>query len=262
MKRPLLALAAGIATAALAPAAASAQIVELGATRAAPVSVPSCPTGVAAADCRIVLTRTTAVQTVTNGAINPTIVKKPGWIVAFSVGLSNLSPVAKTELSYLKGLDRGYGGTPQLALTVLKPGRHNRYTVVEQSGTYHLIPFLGHVLQQPMALPPTFATFTALPVTKGELIGLTVPTWAPVLTYNLTPTSYAYRQSRSADCGAAVKPPTQTAQVTVGSAATYSCSYPGTRVQYSATEVVDQPYPKTYVGGPSSPPKKKHSRRR
>ena len=255
MKRFPLAIAAGLTALALvAPGAASAQMVELGQTTSSPITSPSCPANVSPAQCFIILTRTTAVQSITSGVMNPTKVTSAGWIVAFTVGLSQLSSNAKTELSFLHELDTAYGGTPQVALTVLKPGTNNKYTVVAQSGTYHLIPFLGQVLHQPLSLPPSFSTFTALPVKPGEVIGLTVPTWAPVLSYNLSTTKYSYRQSRSANCKNAAG--TETAQTTVGASTSYLCTYTGTRVEYSATEVVNQPYPKTYVGGPTTTTKK------
>jgi hypothetical protein len=260
---PLAIAAAGLTALGLAvPGAASAQIIELGATTAAPVITPACPPNAAASACDIILTHTTAFQGLTNGVTNPTKVTKAGWIVAFTVGLSNLSSTPKTELGFLHGLDSEYGGTPQLALTVLKPGAKNKYTVAAQSGTYHLIPFLGSVLQEPLSLPPSFTTMTALPVTPGEVIGVTVPTWAPVLTYNLTAAKYAYSQSRSTKCkfaAGSTENPVQTAQTITGASTVYGCTYTGTRVQYSATEIVNQPYPKTYVGGPTTtkPTKKK-----
>jgi hypothetical protein len=261
MKRFPLAIAASVTALALvAPGAASAEIDELGQTASTPVVAPACPTGVSAVNCLIILTHTTAIQGLTNGMTNPTKVTKAGWIVAFTVGLSSLTTDAKTELGYLHGLDTAYGGTPQLALTVLKPGSNNKYTVVAQSGTYHLIPFLGQVLQEPLSLPPSFTTMTALPVKRGDVIGLTVPTWAPVLSYNLTASKYIYRQSRSTKCNFAAgstQDPGQTAQTTVGANTAYLCSYTGTRVQYSATEIVNQPYPKTYVGMPTTPKKPK-----
>lgn len=246
MKRFPLVLAAlliaGVVT--IAPAAASARIVELGQT-STPLSTPACPKGVSLSQCYIVLTRTTAVQSTSDGVVDPTRVKQAGWIVAFSVGLSRLSTNPKTEHSLLHGLDAGYGGTPQVALTVLKPGPKHSYTVVSQSATFHLIPFLGQVLQQPLSLPPTFATMTPLAVKPGYVIGLTVPTWAPVLSYNLNASKFTYRQSRTANCTHAAA--TNTAQIKVGQSQRYLCSYTGTRVEYSATEVVDQPYPKVYT---------------
>jgi hypothetical protein len=249
MKRFSLALAAGLCAFGVLAGVASAQIVELGQTSSTPVAAPACPPNVSLANCLIVLTRTTAVQTETNGVLNPTKVTKDGWIVAFTVGLSKLTSDAKTELGLLKGLDAKFGGPPQLVLSVLKPGPKNKYTVVAQSATFHVLPFLGSVLQEPLSQPPTFTTMTALPVKKGDVIGLTVLTWAPVLTYNLTSSKYSYRQSRRANCIHAAG--SQTAQTTLNSTQQYLCDYTGTRVQYSATEVVNQPYPKTYVGGPT-----------
>ncbi len=247
MKRFSL-LAAALVAAGLAavPALASAQIIELGRT-ASPLVAPACPKGASPSQCYIILTRTTALQTVSDGAKYPTKVKKNGWIVAFTVGLSNLSSSTSTERSFLHTLNRNYGGAPQLAITVLKPERRNKYAVTAESPVFHLTPFLGQVLQEPLSLPPSFTQFTALPVAKGDLVGLTVPTWAPVLSYNLNPRRFAYRQSRLHNCKNAAA--TQTAQQAVGASTRYLCNYPGTRVEYSVTEVVNQPYPKKYIHG-------------
>lgn len=239
----LLALLVG-AVLAVAPGAASAKIVELGQT-STPLSAPACPTGVSPSQCFIILTRTTAVQATSDAVAYPTKVKQAGWIVAFAVGLSRLSSDPKTERSYLHTLDQAYGGTPQVALTVLRPGPKNSFTVVSQSGTLHLIPFLGQVLEQPLSLPPTFKTMTPLAVKPGDVIGLTVPTWAPVLTYNLNASKFAYRQSRKANCKNSAAG--NTAQTKVGQSEQYLCSYTGTRVEYSATEVMNVSYPKSYV---------------
>ncbi|MDQ6746944.1 MAG: hypothetical protein M3010_02385, partial [Candidatus Dormibacteraeota bacterium] len=226
------------------PGTAGAKLVELGST-ATPIASPVCPKGVSPSQCFIILTRTTAVQSISDGLTYPTTVKQDGWVVAFTVGLSKLSTNVSTERNYLHILDRAYGGTPQLALTVLKPGPRSRFTVAAQSQTFHLIHFLGSVLQEPLALPPSFTQFTALPVKKGEVIGLTVPTWAPVLSYNLNASKFSYRQSRMANCTHAAGG--QTAQLTVGSTTQYQCSYTGTRVEYSVTEVVNTHYPRSYV---------------
>ena len=245
MKRlPLLIAAVAAALAVLVPATASAEIVELGQTKT-PVVAPTCPKGVALNNCSIVLARTTAVQSVSDGSVNPTRVTHAGWIVSFTVGLSQLSSNAKTVHNLLHGLDQRFGGVPQVALTVLKPGARNTYTVAAQSGAYHLIPFLGQVLQQPLSLPPRFSTFTALPVRAGDVIALTVPTWAPVLSYNLDASKFGYRQSRTTNCTNPAA--SETAQTKVGASTRYLCSYTGTRVQYTATEVVNRPYPAKYV---------------
>jgi hypothetical protein len=223
---------------------AGAKIVELGQT-ATPIAAPACPPGVSPNKCFIILTRTTAIQTTSDGVKYPTTVKQNGWIVAFTVGLSNLSSNAKTERGYLHTLDGLYGGTPQLSLTALKKGPKNKYTVAAQSPTFHMIPFLGSVLTEPFSMPPAFTQFTALPVKAGEIIGLTIPTWAPVLTYNLNMAKFTYRQSRTGNCNNAAA--SETAQTTVGQNTRYLCEYAGTRVEYSVTEVTNAPYPKKYV---------------
>jgi hypothetical protein len=251
MKRLPLVTAAVIAlAAALASSAASASIVELGQT-SSQIVAPTCPTGVSPAKCFIILTRTTALQTTSDGVLNPTKVKQAGFIVAFTVGLSQLSTNAKTEKSYLHILDTAYGGTSRVALTVLKPGPKNSYTVAAQSPIFHVEPYLGSVSQLPLSLPPTFTVFNALPVAPGDVIGLTVPTWAPVLAYNLSASSFSYRQSRATNCTQAAA--SNTAQLTVGLNTQYLCSYTGTRVEYSATEITIKPYPKTYVHASRQP---------
>jgi len=257
MKRFSMVTAAVMAiVAACACASASAQIVELGAT-STPIVAPACPAGVSPANCFIILTRTTAIQTLSDSVVYPTKVKKAGWIVSFTVGLSRLSSNAKTEKSLLHVLDTAYGGTPRVMLTVLKPGPKNQFTVAAQSPLYHVEPYMGSVAQLPLSLPPSFSSFTPLPVAPGDVIGLTVPTWAPVLTYNLTSSKFTYRQSRKANCKSFAG--SQTSQLTVGANTQYLCTYSGTRVEYSATEVTNLPYPKSYVHGRRQvpPPKKR-----
>lgn len=251
MKRFCLVIAGlAMAAVAFAPGVASAGIVQLGQT-STPIAAPACPKGVQPSQCFIILTRTTAIQAASDGVAYPTTVKHNGWIVSFTVGLSKLSSNTTTEKKYLHLLDTAYNGTPQMALTVLKPGPGNRYTVAAQSQTFHLIPFLGQVLQEPLSLPPSFTQFTALPVKKGEVIGLSIPTWAPVLSYNLNASKFSYRQSRSGNCKNAAS--TETAQMSVGATARYICSYTGTRVQYTATEITNSQYPKSYVHGARKP---------
>ena len=243
-RRSLLAAAAGAATigfAALAPGLASGQIVELGQTSTTPLVAPSCVKGQPLATCKIVLTRTTAIESLSDGIINPTRVNQQGWIVSFTVGLSKLVANAKTRAALIASQDAQHGGAPALALTVLAPGPDNTFSVVGESAVYTLTPFLGRLLQEPLSLPPTFSSFTALRVIRGDVIGLTVPTWAPVLSYNLSGKEFAYRQSRRANCrNTAV---TQTAQTHLNDATRYGCYYTGTRVEYAATEITDTKAP-------------------
>jgi hypothetical protein len=231
MKRfSLLTAAVAILGAGSAPATAAAAVVELGAPKT-PLVAPTCPAGVSAANCTIILTQVTALQTIRDGIAYPTTVKKAGSIVAFTIGLSRLSTDKTTAHNDIHFLDQTYGGTTRASVTVLRasgPKKNRRWTVAGQSAVIHLQPYLGQVVQIPLP--------TSLPVRPGDVLGLTVPTWAPVLSIQLPAAKFAYRQSRSGNCAA---PPASTQAQNVKQTATYTCNYPGTRVEYSATEVTN-----------------------
>jgi hypothetical protein len=234
----MAAAAAGGLLAALVPASASAAVIELGATSTKLVA-PSCPPGVTPTNCRIVLTEVTALQTIRDGTTYPTTVKKAGAIVAFTLGLSKLDTNRAKAKSDIHFLDTTFGGTTQAAISVLRstgPKSSRQWTVRGESPVFHLQPYLGQVVQFPLP--------NALPVKPGDVVALTVPTWAPVLTFNLPPTTFAYRQSRT-DCKNAVA--MGKAQLVIGSTATYGCNFPGTRVEYTATEVTSPVQTKNYV---------------
>jgi hypothetical protein len=232
MKRFPLAAAAAVIGACVVPTVASAQEVNLGVT-ATPVTAPTCPTGVSQADCKIVLTQMTALETVRDGDNYPTTVKAPGELVSFTVGISAISSDPSTVKTDVSGLDSAYGGPPQAAVTVLKPiGQHGnfRWEVAAESSVVKLQSYLGKVVEFPLA--------QSLPVVPGEVIALTVPTWAPILTFELTPSKFAYRQSRSTNCLNTSSTVPINPQLTIGEQTKYSCDYPGTRVEYSADEVL------------------------
>ena len=229
MNRTFLAFAAAAVTAGVMPSWASAQEVELGQT-ATPLVAPVCPKGVSQANCTIVLTQVTALETIRDGSNYPTTVKKAGEVVAFSLGLSSLSSDKATAKQDISFLNSAYGGVAEAQLTILRPlgpRNHFQWGVAAQSPVYHLQKYLGQVVQFPLAQP--------LPVVPGETVALTVPTWAPVLSFDLPPKQFAYRQSRKANCthpASALQ-----AQLTIGASATYKCDYAGTRVEYTASEV-------------------------
>ena len=247
MKRSLLATVGAALLCALLATSASAAVLELGATTT-PLVAPACPKGVTPAQCTIILTRATALETIRDNSGYPSTVNKPGRLVAFTVGLSALSSNATTAKNDVAFLDKTYGGDAQVAITVLKPvGPRNHWTwqMVEQGPVIDVQPYLGQVVQFPLT--------TSLPVVRGEAIALTTPTWAPVLSIDLSTAHFAYRQSRSRNCN---NPPASSqAQMRVGQSARYSCDYPGTRVEYSATEITN-PVP-TPAPSSTKPTKKK-----
>lgn len=228
------AIAAITLGAALVPASASASIVELGQTTS-PVVAPACPAGVSKVNCTIILTETTALETLADGVAYPTTVKTSGRIVAFTVGLAKLT---KADVS---GLDSAYGGTSRIAITVLKPGKNKlqrQWTVRDQSPLFHVQPWFGHVVQFPLT--------TSLDAQKGDTIALAVSTWAPILSISLPAKQFQYRASRATQC---TTYNIQTAQLTIGANTQYKCFYVSTRVQYTATEVTTPGAPKDQVKG-------------
>ncbi len=220
----------GIATFA---AAASAQVlggtIELGATHT-PLVAPVCPANVSSSNCTIILTRVTALTTARDGVAYPTRVKQAGRITDFSVGLSQLSSSKTTQNSYVQFLNSNYGGPARVGITVLKQGPWKRgqfrWTVVANSPMYLVQPYLGSVVEIPLQ--------NTIEVKPGEVIALTTPTWAPVLSINVDSKKFSYRQSRTFNC--ANPPSSSQAQLTTGTVTNYACSYPGTRLEYSATE--------------------------
>jgi hypothetical protein len=229
--RHFVALLAAVGAAGAGATSASADVQELGSSPFAPLVAPTCPVGVSAANCTIILTQVTAMETLRAGVAYPTTVKKPGYIVAVTLGLSRLNSDPQQAASAVSFLNATYGGAPEAAVTVLKPVHNPRlrdWKVAAESAPIKLQRYLGEVVQFPLS--------TALKVKPPEVIAITVPTWAPVLTFDLSSKQYAYRQSRTGGCS---KPPTTNrAQSTVNApSVAYACDYPGTRVEYTATEV-------------------------
>ncbi len=236
MRRFPLAIAAASMLAAVAlPATASATEVQLGQTATA-LAAPTCPTGTSAADCTLLLTQMTGLETLSDGTAYPTEVKSDGVVTSFTVGISSAAK------SYVSTLDlpttqKGYGGPPSAELTVLRPvggAGAFRWQVVAQGSPQPLAAYQGSVVQFPMA--------QSLPVVPGEVVALTTTTWAPVLSIDLSKTDFAYRQPVVATPKTTGAAPTcfQTTlatPLTFGNESTYGCSYTGTRIEYSATEV-------------------------
>ena len=252
MKRAVSALAAILMAAVLVPAAASAAEVKVGVT-ASPLVPPTCPANAQGGSCTIILEQVTAYETLRDGVVNPDMVKRSGVISAFTLGLASPSLITPAVLAVK---DRQYGGPPEAQLTALWPTgtpQNPTYRVAAESEVVKLRSQLGKVAEFPLTTP--------LPVTRGEILALTVPTWAPVLSFELGTTKFSYVQSRAklkTSSGASSCFTTggaNLAQVVVGELSTYGCSYPGTRIEYSALEI-------TTPGGFTSQVRKHRAARR
>jgi hypothetical protein len=229
MQRLLKALPIALVAAAMVPTGASAKTIVVGQTKTKLVA-PSCPSSVAPANCTIVLYWATALPSISNGVKYATTVTTPGRITSYNLGISNLSSNASTRKTYITELDTKYGGNPRSILTVLRPVGNKgllSYRVIERSAVANLQGWLGKVKKFPLK--------TAMPVIPGDLIALTVPTWAPVLPLATDPSQNAYLQARSTNCPANELKSNADVQSFVGEFAKYACSY-GTRPQFTANE--------------------------
>jgi hypothetical protein len=229
MQRLLKALPIALVAAAMVPSGASAKTIVVGQTKTKLVA-PSCPSSVSAANCTIVLYWATALPSISNGIKYPTTVTTPGKITSFNLGISNLSSNAATRKTYVTDLDNEWGGNPRARVTVLRPVGNDgllSYRVVSQSAVANLQGWLGKVKRFPLK--------TAMPVIKGDLVALTVPTWAPVLPLATNPSQFSYRQARGTNCSSNALTSNVNVQSFVGEFAKYGCSY-GTRPQFTANE--------------------------
>jgi hypothetical protein len=211
---------AALTALALLPAAASAKVIEIGQTPTQ--AVPACP----AAPC-LAVSRTTGYQAKVGTNRGLMTVPSNGRIVAWTIGLS------KPNAAQVKFFTQELGGPAQAGITVLRVAPHLNDTVKAQGPLVALAPYFGSFAQFPLP--------TSIPVRKGDLIALTVPTWAPALQVGLGGDT-SWRAARKRNKCKDNK--TQTAQLDVGDKAQYFCLYRTARLVYSATLIT---YPKKTV---------------
>jgi hypothetical protein len=128
-------------------------------------------------------------------------------------------------------------GKASAGLTVIRRTPRLFGRVIAQSPIYQLSSYFGQTVQFPLD--------RSIPVVKGNMIGLTVPTWAPALS-TLTSDGSSWRASRALNrCNDTSRP---TAQTTVGALTQYRCLYRA-RLTYTATLITSPT--------PNKPPAKK-----
>jgi hypothetical protein len=214
MLKPTL-TAGAVLVALVCAAPASAKIVEVGRTDA----TPACPDS----PC-LAVSRTTGYQVKVVDDRNTFAAPEDGKIVAWSVALGK--PTAEQTAFF----DKSLGGPASARLTVIRLDKKLMARTITQAPVQLLQPYFGQTVQFPLS--------RALNVKKGDVMALTVPTWAPALTQLLTDHS-SWRASRPLDkCN---DTSTQTAQVTLGTEVQYRCLYKA-RLTYSAT-LITRPVP-------------------
>jgi hypothetical protein len=192
-------------------------VVVLGSTATTPD--PSCPD----APCQ-------AVGSVTGFQLNngqtrlPFLVRHRGVIKAWTL---TLAQPTRSQRAFFNGF---FGTPPEARLAILRrvPGTNPpRYSLVRQSAVKVLSPYLGQ----------TVKFGSNLRVEKNDIIGLTVPTWAPAFSQGLT-SNNIWRASRMPKrCTNATDIRQGEPQQRVGRRATYGCRYTTARLLYTATLV-------------------------
>jgi hypothetical protein len=220
MLKSTLTAGAVVASVLACAAPASAKIVEVGRTDAA----PACPDS----PC-LAVSRTTGYQVKVADERNVFAVPEDGKIVAWTVALG------KPTTEQIAFFDKSLGGPASARITVIRLDKKLVARTITQSPVQLLATYFGQTVQFPLG--------TSLNVKKGDVIALTVPTWAPALTQLLTDHS-SWRASRPLDkCNDTA---TQTAQATLGSSVQYRCLYKA-RLTYSAT-LITRPVPNPSTG--------------
>lgn len=199
------------------PAQASArQVVMLGA--GGPMPDARCPTRCFG------LAVMTGMQTKMNGMTNPYRVPFNGEITAWKLGLG------KPDSFQRKFFQDRFGTRPQAGLAVLKKVRVNgqvRYLLRKRSPLQGLNRVLGTVASFKLRRP--------IRVARGNIVALTVPTWAPALAMpkGLTEQSDSWRSSRSRKtCGQTISKKNSRPQQKIGSKREYGCRFNGERLLY------------------------------
>jgi hypothetical protein len=219
----LTAIAAAVLALAAAPGA-SATVTELGTTSEPAKS--NCPNN----PCEVV-GRVTGYQGRSGPKRNPFRVPHTGKIVAFTVTLAKLE---QNQVQFFSDL---YGTTPQVRLSILRPGRTKKsrldHRLIAQSPTYRVEAYFGS--------SPSFALDKPLVVRPGYIVALTIPTWAPAFARDLSKSNWWRSSRRKGSCD---KVGQHSELVTLGSVKTFGCTYHTARLLYSATYVPDPQPPK------------------
>jgi len=152
----------------------------------------------------------------------PFEVPHDGTIKAWTL---TLAQPTNSQRSFFNGF---FGTPPEARLAILHrvPGTEPpRYTLRRQGSIKVLSPYLGQ----------TVKFGSNLKVEKGDIVGLTVPTWAPAFAQELD-ASNVWRASREAGaCKNATDIRQGEPQQKVGSRREYGCKYTTARLLYTAT---------------------------
>ncbi|MGO9247897.1 MAG: hypothetical protein ACLQQB_10570 [Solirubrobacteraceae bacterium] len=216
MRRISIAILGGLVLLLALPALAPATLTEVGVIGATtPETTPSCP----GSPC-LAVSRTTGFQVKVGTATNILSAPRTGTIVAWTISLG------KPNATQIKYFNTNEGGPSEAGIAVLRPQTKPNltYKLIAQGPLVKLEPYFGKTVQFPLE--------TTLKVKKGDVIALTVPSWAPALALGFANTT-SWRASRpKTGCSSTS---TQTTQTAIGTNVQYYCLYRTARLTYSAT---------------------------
>jgi hypothetical protein len=217
MKRiSIAALASAFALTLALPALAPATLTEVGVIgETTPATVPSCP----GSPC-LAVSRTTGFQVKVATDNNIESIPRAGTIVAWTVTLG------KPTATQIKYFTENEGGASEAGIAILAPQHKPNltYKLIASSPLVKLQSYFGKTAQFPLE--------TTIPVKKGYVVALSVPTWAPALALGFA-NNTSWRASRpKSGC---TSTSSQTDQTTIGGPVQYFCLYQTARLTYSAT---------------------------
>ncbi|HEY8303127.1 MAG TPA: hypothetical protein VIG42_00935 [Solirubrobacteraceae bacterium] len=216
MKRLPIVILAGFVLALVLPAGSLALLTEIGVLpTTTPPTVPSCPTP----SC-LAVSRTTGFQVKVETAHNPDVAPREGTVVAWTIALGKPTP------AQIKYFNTNEGGPASAGIAILRPQKSPKltYKLIAQSPVVTLEKYFGKTAQFPLA--------STIQVKKGDIVALTVPSWAPALALGFSKAT-SWRASRGK--GKCTTTGTQTAHTQTGSNVQYYCLYQTARLTYSAT---------------------------
>ncbi len=162
---------------------------------------------------------------VNNGqTVNPFLVPHDGTIKSWTL---TLAQPTNSQRSFFNSF---FGTPPEARLSILRrvPGTNPpRYTLRAQGAVKVLSPYLGQ----------TVKFGSNLPVEKNDIVGISVPTWAPAFSQDLS-SNNIWRASRApGTCTNSTDIRQGVPQEQLNKRATYGCKYTTARLLYTATLV-------------------------
>ena len=166
----------------------------------------------------------TGFQARTPGVNLPFRVPGRGEITAWSISLALPS---NKQRSFFNDF---FGPPPEARIAILKrvpESQPPRYKLRSQSPIRVLTPYLGQRVR--------FGLGRALPVQPGNIVALTVPTWAPAFGINLAGKNIWRASRHQGKCRSAADLRRSRPHQIPGSRRPYGCRYRGYRLLYTAT---------------------------